>query len=83
MKLFLAVVFGIGIFGCCFAIPLSKSDQIKKEAKFNEIQDQIFNLGVKPQTRGLTCDLCKLLINGIRHLISQNKTEEDIDKFVR
>lgn len=48
-----------------------------------QIQDQISNLGVKPQTRGLTCDLCKLLINGIKQLISKNKTEEDIDKFVR
>uniref|UniRef100_A0AC34GD38 Saposin-like type B region 1 domain-containing protein n=1 Tax=Panagrolaimus sp. ES5 TaxID=591445 RepID=A0AC34GD38_9BILA len=81
MNLFLAVILGIGIIGCCLAIPLSKLEQ--KDAKFNEIQDQISNLGVKPQTRGLTCDLCKLLINGIKQLISKNKTEEDIDKFVR
>jgi sphingomyelin phosphodiesterase len=83
MKLFLAVVLGIGIIGCGLAVPLFKADSSKTGATFDEIQDQIFNLGVKPQTRGLTCDLCKLLINGIRQLIAKNKTEEEIDKFVR
>ena len=29
----------------------------------------------------LTCDVCKLLINGLRVLIEQNKTDEELDDF--
>lgn len=52
----------------------------KKRIIFGVFQNQK-QLENQPKS-GLSCEVCKLLINGIRLLISQNKTEDEIDKYV-
>jgi len=66
------VILAVILYQCAVSIPLNlhsfNAEQIKETLASNT-------------NVSLTCDVCRLLVSGIRLLIEQNKTDQELDKF--